>query len=352
MPLIRLERTVEKAGFFSPLAGMEFAEQTIEMRRDPLTGVTAVDSSELATKQRMFVSAGDWEYAEDLGRRTRHDCFFCEEKVLAATPRYPDELVAGGRLQHGQVLVFPNLFPLAAVHAVGTCPCLHFLRPSQFGAALLEEWFGAAVAFAGRVERALPGLDHLEVCCNHMLMAGASVVHPHFQVLAGKTPPGQVRACWEAEAAFRREHGVAYWPTLAAEESACGERLVAAGCGCTWLTSFAPAGNREILAIVPGTSRVSQLGADQVRVLGWGLSRVLSWYESKEISAFNFALTGGPLDAADGAHGVVLRVVARAAYLPDHRSDQYFLQKQLGSELMFARPEEMAAELRAVFAAG
>lgn len=349
MPLITFERSLEKAGFFSPLAGMEYAEQTVEVRRDPLTGVTALDSSELATKQRMFVAASDWEFSEELGRRSRETCFFCPEKVLHATPRYPDGVVDGGRLQYGSVLVFPNLFPLAGVHAVGTCPDRHFLRPSQFSADLLADWFGAAVEFAGRAERAYAGLEHLEVCCNHMLMAGASVIHPHFQLLAGATPPGQVRALWDGAAAFRRRHTVSYWRALADEESARGERFVAAAAGCTWLTSFAPAGNREVIAVVPDVARVAQLNADHVRMLAFGLSRVLAWYETQEICAFNFALSGGPLSGADGAHAVVLRVVARFAYQPDHRSDQYFLQKQLGAELIFARPEEMAAELRAAF---
>ena len=51
MGLIAFERSIEKAGFFSPLAGMDYAEQTIEVRRDSSpTGMTAVSSSELATR--------------------------------------------------------------------------------------------------------------------------------------------------------------------------------------------------------------------------------------------------------------------------------------------------------------
>ena len=63
MPRIQFERSEEKAGFFSPLAGMEYAEQTIEVRRDPLTGMTAISSSELATKEEMFYGKTDWEHA-------------------------------------------------------------------------------------------------------------------------------------------------------------------------------------------------------------------------------------------------------------------------------------------------
>ena len=123
---------------------MEFAEDRVEVRTDPLTGMTAVASAGLEAKEEMFLGKTDWDYAEALAARTREGCFFCPEKVLEATPRYPDELVPGGRLEHGGALVFPNLFPLAAVHAVVTFPERHYLRPSEFTPELLEEALGAA----------------------------------------------------------------------------------------------------------------------------------------------------------------------------------------------------------------
>jgi galactose-1-phosphate uridylyltransferase len=343
---------------------MDYAEQSIEVRRDPLTGATAIASSELATKEEMFFGKTDWDHAEALARRSREGCFFCPEKVMDTTPRYPENVVEGGRLRRGGALVFPNLFPLAALHAVVTYPERHFLRPSDFKPDLLGEGLGAAVEFAGRAERAYPGLRHLEVCCNHMLPAGASMVHAHFQVFGGETVPALVSTFWERAAEFRAAHGVPYWRTLADEERALGERFVAERDGCVLLVPFAPLGNREVLVVVPGAPRVSALRAEQVAALADGLSRVVAWYEAEGLSAFNFTLYGGPL-SGDGAgpsqggpeeddptHAVVLRVIARSAFKPDYRADDYFLQKQLGGELIFTPPEAMAAALRDTFAAG
>jgi UDPglucose--hexose-1-phosphate uridylyltransferase len=352
MAIIEFQRSIETAGFYSPLAGMEFAEQTIEVRQDPLTGATAIATSELHTKERMYSGTTVWNHAEELARQAREGCFLCPDRVMQATPRYPEAVAEGGRLRRGGVLVFPNLFPLAAVHAVGVNPDKHFLRTSEFTAEVLEDWLGAAVDFAGRAECAYDRLEHLEVCCNHMLPAGASVVHPHFQVLAGRTPPARIRGVWESSTAFRREHGVGYWRTLVEEETDLGERFIGEAAGCTWLTPFAPTGNREIVAIVPGAARVAGLAGDQVTALAGGLARVLAWYESVGLSAFNFALSGGPLSGIAADHAVLLRVVARSASRPDYRTDDYFLQKLLGGELIFASPEEMAATLRPEFAAG
>ena len=159
---IHFERRTEAAGFFSPLAGMEFAEDRIEVRTDPLTGMTAIASAGLEAKEEMFLGKTDWDYTDGLVARSREGCFFCPEKVLDATPRYPDELVTGGRLSRGRALVFPNLFPLAAVHAVVTYPEKHFLRPSEFTQDLLEEGLGAALDFVRRAAAYYPALRHLK----------------------------------------------------------------------------------------------------------------------------------------------------------------------------------------------
>jgi len=346
---IRFERHYETAGFFSPLAGMEFAEDRIEVRTDPLTGMTAVASAGLEAKEEMFLGKTDWTYAEALAARTREGCFFCPEKVLEATPRYPDELVPGGRLEHGRALVFPNLFPLAGVHAVATFPEKHFLRPSEFTPELLEEALGAAFSFAGCAESFYPGMTHLEVSCNHMLPAGASLAHPHLQVFGGVTAPWQVELYWRRSAEWKATHGASYWTTLVDQERASGERYVHGEDGVHWLVPFAPAGSREATAVVPGAERLSELGPAQVGVLSGGLSRILAWYEAEGLSAFNFTVFGGALDGRETAFPVVLRVIARTAFKQDYRTDDYFLQKQLGGELMFAAPEEMAARLRTLF---
>ena len=76
---------------------------------------------------------------------------------------------------------------------------------------------------------------------------------------------------------------------------------------------------------------------------------ILAWYEAEGLSAFNFTVFGGALDGRETGFPVVLRVIARTAFKQDYRTDDYFLQKQLGGELMFAAPEEMAARLRTLF---
>ena len=108
---------------------------------------------------------------------------------------------------------------------------------------------------------------------------------------------------------------------------------------------------------MPGFGRIAELGGEQVAALAAGLSKVLAWYEREGLSAFNFTLGGGPLQggrlAASGSgHAVTLRIIARSAFKHEYRTDDYFLQKQLGGELIFITPEEIAATLRPGFTGG
>lgn len=350
MTRIRFESHVEKAGFLSPLTGMEYAEQIIEVRHDPLTGMTAVASSELNTKEEMFFGKTDWAHAEELARTSREGCFFCPEKVFDVTPKYPDDLVPGGRIQHKQALVFPNLFPLAGVHAVVCYPEKHFLHPSEFTPDLLAEGLEAALDFVRRAEHYYPRLVHIELSCNHMLPAGASMVHPHFQVFGGESVPWLVDLYWQKSAEWHTTHGVSYWRALVEREIELGERYLQGSEGAHWMIPFAPTGGREVIAVVPDVDRLSLLDDGHIDALSRGMSKVLAWYQDEGLSAFNFTLFGGPLRGRSSGFPVVLRVIARTAFKPDFRTDDYFLQKQLGGELMFASPEQMAVELREHFA--
>ncbi len=244
--------------------------------------------------------------------------------------------------------MFPNLFPLAKLHAVVTYPERHFLRPSDFAPDLLQEGLGAAVELCGRAEALLPGPG-----------ASGGLLQPHAAgrrqpgapALPGLRRPGRAVAradcCGTARRPSCSEHGVSYWEALVEQETAAGERFIADRDGVTWLVPFAPIGGREVIAVVPGRARVADLGRRPGRPAGARpLREVVAWYEREGLSAFNFTLYGGPLAGDGSGHPVVLRVIARTAFKPDYRTDDYFLQKQLGGELIFSPPEQIAATLR------
>ena len=102
-----------------------------------------------------------------------------------------------------------------------------------------------------------------------MLPAGASLVHPHFQMFGGPAVPWLLQLMWQRAEEFHAEHGVPEVPQELVDEETerNGERFIAAKAGCTWLAPFAPTGGREVIAGLPGFGRIAELGGEQVAAL-------------------------------------------------------------------------------------
>ncbi len=183
-----------------------------------------------------------------------------------------------------------------------------------------------------------------------MLPGGASLVHPHFQVFGGETAPWLTQLYWDRSAAWKAEHGASFWDQLVAQEQAAGERYVWGAAGVHWLAPFAPAGAREALAVAPAVPRLTRAPGRARGRTGLGPHPHPHLVRGRgPLGVQLHRCSGGPLDGSDAGFPVVLRVIARTAFKQDYRTDDYFLQKQLGGELMFAAPEEMAARLRTLF---
>ncbi|MBC7104657.1 MAG: hypothetical protein H5T97_01810, partial [Firmicutes bacterium] len=86
---------------------------TSEIRVDPLTGWT---SRILPMRQYITFPRHDW--SATLERSRERPCPFCPEYVAGATPRFPPDLVPGGRLELDGATVIPNLFPDAPSSAL------------------------------------------------------------------------------------------------------------------------------------------------------------------------------------------------------------------------------------------
>lgn len=341
---IEFVRIEEIARFHSPLEDMALVERVVERRQDPLLKHWAIGSPGLAGKQTIFFGPTDEGLLEQVGAESKADCFFCPDKVRDTTPRYPTDCLADGCLERGECFLFPNLFPIGGVHAVVALGAMHLRRLNEFPAGLLADGLAVAVEFIRRAHAYRPEAGWYTVNANYLYPAGASVVHPHLQVLGGQRPASATARLVEACQRHRREEGEAFFPALLAVERD-GPRWIGELGATHWLTPFAPLGTLEVLGVVPGCERVTDLGPDDVADLAGGLSKVLAHYHRLGFSTFNFSLFSAGLDGpAD--FPVFVRVVARQNVYPRYRADDYFVQKLLGEELMVVPPEAVAEGLR------
>lgn len=340
----------ETARFHSPLLNGRLDEQTIEVRRDPLTGHQSIYNAALEGKQTILFPPTDESYLEERAAASAATCFLCNGKWRTTTPAYPDDLIPGGRLVRGEAVLFPNLFPLSAYHAVVMVGDRHHRRLNEFPEELLADAWSAAMDFIRACAEKTPHIRYFTVNANYLFPAGASVTHPHLQILGGLKPGTHHRLLLEASKAYKERTGNCYWDDLVVSERRENRRYIAQIHRAHWMAAYSPMGVNEILAVIPQASTFLDWTEDDIRATARGLQNVLAGYYSLGFSTFNFSCYSGWLDETEESFACVLRIVNRQNVTPHYRVDDYYFQKLLKNEIMIMRPESLAERLRGFFA--
>jgi len=262
----------------------EMARRSIpsEIRVDPLTGRTA----RICHFMELKWAKPDFDA---LVAGTEAWCPFCEGKVHTVTPCFPAELIPAGRLQKGDMVLFPNIAPYDSIGAVATFGSRHYIPMTEFSADLMAAAFGFAVEFFRRIAAAgHPESVYHIVNWNYMPPAGSSLIHPHLQVFSTSTAPNLMRQEIDASQAYRDRHGSTYWDDLLAAEKAAGERYLGQIGRTHWLTAFAPMGVAgDVLAVVEEARATLDLTAADLSDLADGLARLMAAYDKMGIYSFN-----------------------------------------------------------------
>jgi galactose-1-phosphate uridylyltransferase len=348
MPEINFERFESTFTILNPFNGFAEEEHRVEVRKDPLLHDTSVYNPFLRDKAKAFFGQNDQELLARLAEDPAGSCIFCGENVRTRTARYPDGVIPGGRLEQGEAVLFANLFSLAMHHPVIVLSKAHFLPPSQISPALLGDGFQLARTYLKDACESDPALAFATVNANYLFPAGASLVHPHMQMLATRVPYTYHARLLDGASSYLTQHGTHYFADLIAEERSIGERYIGQHGAWHWIAPFAPMGSNEIMAVHDGESDLGRITVKDLRDLSDGISKVLALYEGRGHLSFNFSLY-----SAKGGETVgfrcLLKIVNRQNLYPNYRNDDYFLQKLLQTELILTLPEELAAEARKYF---
>ncbi len=347
-PKIHFESTRSRFNILEP--SRDFAEDvhTVEVRKDPLLGDASVYNPFLRDKAKLFFSECDPAVIGKLIEESVKSCFLCGEGVTKNTPIYPPALVADGRIRSGEAVLFPNLFSIAKYHAVVSLGKAHFLRLAEFTPELVGDGLDAAQKFLNAVYGYDPSVPFAVTCANYLFPAGASLVHPHMQILVSPLTYSYQGRLVDACRDYYSEKGSVYHADLIEEEKATGERYIGQCGKWHWIAAFSPTGNNEIIAVHQEECDFGRLTAEDVRDLGFGISRVLSFYESLGHLSFNYALFSVKKSHGEGVR-CLLKIINRQNLYPNYRNDDYFLQKLLQSELIITPPEVLAGQMRKFF---
>ena len=343
---IRFEKHVQKSTFHNPMLENKLDTQVITIRKDPLTGYQSVFNPSLEDKVAVFFGPTDQALIDRLAEESQSRCFLCGDNWKLATPTYPKELVPEGRIQMGEAVLFPNLFPMAHVHAVIRVGDKHYVRLQDFEPGMILEALQVSTGFVRCLSMGMPDVRCISINGNYLHPAGASIPHPHFQLAAADLPFTYMEGLFQNSRRYHEEQGSSYWSDLVEVEKELGERFIGETGPVSWIASYSPQGTNEILGILPDRKDLLETDVEDLRGLAEGLSCVLKGYDSMGISTFNFALYSGPLGSQDDAMRCHLRLISRQNVYENYRTDDYFLQKLLRNELILTPPEILASTMR------
>ncbi len=349
MAKIHLERIIRKSKFFNPLKDFQEDIHIIEHRRDPLTGTMSILGRNLEDKVKILFGEPDQSLIQRVSQESQANCFMCPEKVVSFTPKYSTDILPEGRVAVGESTLFPNLFPLSEFHAVCALTHAHYLDLSDFTPKILADGIQACLEFTRHVFSAKKYVKFMTVNCNYLFPAGASVVHPHIQVLGGDVSYTFLNRILEGSRQYFNNNNSNYWKDLIVLEKSLAERYIGRTGDIEWISTFSPLGTNEVQGIVLSKSNFLQLSRADTISLGEGLSKILSFYEEDGFSTFNFAIYSGPLDEEAEWFWINVRIISRSNVYENYRTDDYFLQKLLGNEILVKSPEVLAKQLQVKF---
>ncbi len=346
---IGFERRQQTARFHNPLKGGEVDEQEIEVRVDPLMRHQSIFNAALSDKTSILFPPTDKEYLEQRAEETKPQCFLCDGKWRQMTPRYPQTILPEGRLVKNDVVLFPNLFPLAAHHAVVMLGDEHFRPLNEFPASMIADALSVSLQFIQRCYRADPGAVHFTINANYLFPAGSSVLHPHLQILGSPFAGTHERTLLENSRRYFEEQGSCYWLDLAATEKRMQDRWLGELQGTCWFTAYAPLGVNEVNAITPDARTFLDWGDAEINGMAQGMAKTLDTYFHLDFSTFNFSCYSAPLPGENPGFRCLLRLINRQNVAPHYRADDYYFQKLLGNEIIIHTPEHLASVLRKQF---
>ncbi|PIT97969.1 MAG: galactose-1-phosphate uridylyltransferase [Candidatus Andersenbacteria bacterium CG10_big_fil_rev_8_21_14_0_10_54_11] len=209
-----------------------------ELRQDVLTGQWVVIATGRALRPHDFLA--------ERGRpsklpKFKDECPFCR---LDMFPQEPDVLTLPAGRDEWEVHIFPNKYPAFS-------PCeefrmweagpYHAMEAVGYHEVLATRWHNAIDAYLTPRQLALqlealvlrfrqlrekPSVNYIQIIKNHGVKAGASLEHPHHQILTVPVLPVDVQALLDGAERYYLQHKADVFSTLLAWELEEGKRIV------------------------------------------------------------------------------------------------------------------------------
>lgn len=256
-------------------------------------------------------------------------CPFCPDRVSIVTPTFED----GTRIQRGESVTFPNLFPFAAWHTVTVITRAHGVE--RFTRRQIRD------ALGGQIESLQGRAGYPSINWNYLPTSGASIVHPHLQGLVDRHPSAVAERYILASHRYLLQENRCYWDVYREEEAQTPRYLF--GDEIPWFASAVPLGEKEIRGILP-LARLEEL-EPYLEPLAAGIEGCLDLYRHLGTSAFNMAIFFDS-DGSDHGFRAFCSLIARINPNISGMSDSAFMERLHREPVILTPPEDLSAHYR------
>lgn len=345
---IYYEKSERFADVLDPTQNYKLNKQSIEHRQDPLTEKNSIIlRGRLAYVQRFFET--DEKFLYQYSEQTKGHCPFCPLSLKESTPRFPEEIVEGGRITRGEAVTFPSLFAHVEHIAVTVLTKTHLLALDQFNPGILKDGISASLEYIKDVYIYDDKVKYAAFIMNYLPPAGSTVIHPHMQAIASSIPFQQIKEMVDNSRSYYERWRTNYWIDLIESEKKRGERYLGNISSSEWLLPFSPKGFYEVDAVLPERVSFIDLTEEDITGIAEGLSRILLFYKQNKIWSFNIAIFSGPLGQRLNHFAVNLCIIARYGFREKWVSDMWSLPYLLCEPEIFDAPEALTPILQDFF---
>ena len=345
MTKIELTKQMIESEFLSPLKGFKKEIQVTERRKDPLTDEWCRISIERATRPVQLKGKLD----EKIIKKSSEKCFFCNKRVEKSTPKYIPSLVSEGRIKVNEFILFPNLYPFCKYHAVGVLTSKHFLPVDEIKSERWKDCLEGCLRFFKIVNEKNPNARFPSINFNYLPTAGASLIHPHVQILNSTSPSVMTDLYYKKSWEYFDKNKTNYWQDLI-EQEVDGERFVGRTGSVFWFTSFAPTCNNEIIGVVKGdVSSLFEMGEEEINNISEGIWRIFRCI-NRHGSGYNMVMFSAPLDEHLGHFfSLNIKIVSRPRLSEYYTTDRGYSEILHKEPVITVIPEDLARDLRKKF---
>jgi len=252
---------------------------------------------------------------EDFKEIIERDCIFCSRDKLAKFDF--------GFIENSHSFLFPNINPYSKYS--GVCAFKnHYIKPEEFSTDLLQSNFSLCSEY---IRRFYDGkARYASINWNYMMPAGASILHPHTQIILSEYPTTYMEKIIK-----NREKFFSY-----IEEEINGERFIGEINSFYLFVPFAPFGFNEVFGFCKEDFSTA------IKKLAMAINKILSYYSSIKRNSFNLAV----FTDMGKEFPFHFRILTRQNMIKYYRNDAMFFERLHFETILEKMPEEVCKEIK------